>query len=667
MSILCTNVNKEQLLDILDEGILVFDAGGNLELINNSALITLCVDDGINLHGIIDTLLKYKWFDMDGLRIPAKKHPIVNILNNKNTEPNIAGFKNLSAGKTTWLKFNQKPFSEGKLVITIQDITSYIKQSIELKDELEVQKQISNYSNQVYDCIPYGLCKINSNGSLLNWNSSSSRILALNQFPASIQDFFNMIEIQEQEKKDKNLEKPLIWYVQNNKRIEDLAVVYKNNGDQKYLTINIFPIINSNRQVIYSVLSFKDSSHTNVILEQERNQHNFIREILDTLDVPIAVVSHPDLKYEIVNRNKCLSLSKILGRTLDEKDIVGKYVKDIAPVIFEKGVCDIALLAGYSRETVILDNVEYITPGGESVFQKLFLCPVFNENNIVTHIASVGIDLTEQVLIQNKIQELSRAKEDFFSVVSHELRTPINVILSAEKVINSMISKPTEDDLKKIRRWLKMVRQNSLRLLKLVNNILDLSKIDAGYLQASKKNVDFVALVKKIYDSIAPFVEQKGLGITFRNDVKKLIIAVDDEKIERVIFNLVSNAVKYNKEDGKIEISLSRDQHNVYIQIRDTGIGIPGDKLDIIFERFLQVNSSLSRHREGAGIGLSLCKAIAHLHDGDITVESKLDEGSTFTLKLPIIKIDDTYEYETQSSGNYSEIANIELSDIYSI
>ncbi len=667
MSMLCTNINKEQLLNILDEGILVFDTVRNLEFINKSALITLCVDDGINLHEIIDAILKYKWFDMDGLRISAKNHPIVSILNNKHTEPNIAGFKNFCAQKTTWIKFNQKPFSEGKLVITTQDITNYVKHSIELKGELEVQKQICNYSNQLYDCIPYGLCKIDRNGSLHNWNSSSSKILELNQLPITIQDFFNMIEIEEQESKDKTLEKPLIWFVQNNIIIEDLAVVYRKNGIKKYLTINIFPIADSNNEVMYSVLSFKNVSNTKVKLEQAKTQNHFIREIFDTLDVPIAVVSHPDLKYEIVNRNKCLSLSKLLGRTLEEKDIVGKYVKDIAPFIFEKGVCDIALLAGYTRETVILDNVEYVSPDGVSVFQKLFLCPVFNENNTVTHIASVGIDLTDQIIIQNKMQELSKAKEEFFSVVSHELRTPINVILSAEKVINSMIYNPDENNLKKIQRWLKMVRQNSLRLLKLVNNILDLSKIDAGYLQASKKNVDFVALVKKIYDSIAPFVEQKGLSIKFRNDVKKLVIAVDDEKIERVIFNLVSNAVKYNKEDGKIEISLLRDQQNVYIQIRDTGIGIPNDKLDIIFERFLQVNSSLSRHREGAGIGLSLCKAIAHLHNGDITVESKLNEGSTFTLKLPIVKNDDSCEYETQSSSNYYEIANIELSDIYSI
>lgn len=398
----------------------------------------------------------------------------------------------------------------------------------------------------------------------------------------------------------------------------------------------------------------------------ENHQRHFIREILDTLDVPIAVVSHPDQVYEIVNKNKCQTLSKIVGRPLEEKDIVGRTVKDVAPIIYEKGICDMALLAGYTNETVILENVEYVDAKGESTFQKLFLSPVLDENRNVTHIASVGIDLTEQILIQNKIKELSKAKEEFFSVVSHELRTPINVILSAEKVISSTFKAPSKDSVEKVRKWSVMIRQNSLRLLKLVNNILDLSKIDAGYLKAHKKNVNYISLVRNIYESIAPFVEQKGLKMCFNSTVKSLITAVDEEKIERIIFNLVSNAVKYNKEGGEIEIKLYRDRNHIYTSIRDTGIGIPQEKIGIIFERFLQVNSSLSRHREGAGIGLSLCKAIANLHGGDIYAESRLEEGSTFTLKLPIIKVTSN-NIENGKVSNYSEIATIELSDIYDI
>lgn len=457
-----------------------------------------------------------------------------------------------------------------------------------------------------------------------------------------------------------------LWHEMKEKPLKDIKVVFNHEGVHKQLKLSIFPVSDKPGKSSL-VIVLKNCFALICQYDLLERQNHFIRGILDTLDVPIAVVSHPDMKYEIVNRNKCMSLAKLLGRPIEEKDIIGREVKDVAPFMQEKGICDMALITGYTKESIILDNVEYVDPDGESMYHKLILSPVVDENGNVSHVASVGIDLTEHIAIQNKIQDLSRAKEEFFSVISHELRTPINVILSAEKVAGSMITSSDSQSFERIKRWLTMIRQNGLRLLKLVNNILDLTKIDAGYMKAVRKNVNYAVLIKKIYESIAPFVEQKGIHITLSTKIRDLIIAVDEEKIERVIFNIISNALKYNKEGGSINITVYRSQAKVFTRVEDTGIGIPEDKLDIIFERFLQVNSSLSRPREGAGIGLSLCKAIASLHNGTIKVKSKLNEGSVFTLELPIVRVSDSTDTETEVSSSSAEIASIELSDIYDV
>ena len=550
------NLSFEYLLDIIDEGLMVFGIDESLLYVNQAVFRNLEIENNYSIQLLLENILKYEWYNLDGLRLSLDEHPVLKMLKDKSYITLEAGYKISTNSKIRWLKFSRRTNYDNKTLISIQAITSYLNLPSKFKDTLA-----KKHNNQ------------------------------------------------------------------------------------------------------------KGDNLTEVVFDNDIKQHHFIREILDTLDVPIAVLTHPEHKYEIVNRNKCLNFSRILGHTIEEKDVIGKSVKEVAPFIYQKGICDMALIAGYSKESIVIDNVEYVDFQGESIFYKLFLCPVFNEDHEVTHIASVGIDLTDEIMFQNKMHELSKAKEEFFSVTSHELRTPINVILSAEKVISNMIKNinNNENDIFKMQRWLRMIRQNSLRLLKLVNNILDLSKINAGYLEVVKKNVDFVDLITKIYNSIAPFVEQKGLKTIFTSNIDKIVMAVDEEKIERIIFNLISNALKYNRDNGMIEIIINQDNNFVYISVKDTGIGIPNDKLDIIFERFLQVNSSLSRPREGAGIGLSLCKAIAQLHNGDISVESKLNEGSIFTLKLPIEQISNKNDFEAEKVSLNGDLANIELSDIYEI
>lgn len=211
------------------------------------------------------------------------------------------------------------------------------------------------------------------------------------------------------------------------------------------------------------------------------------------------------------------------------------------------------------------------------------------------------------------------------------------------------------------------MEQNCYRLLRLVNNLIDITKIDAGYFSINKINYDIVNLIEDITLSVAEYIENKGLSVVFDTDVEEKIIACDPEKIERIMLNLLSNAVKFTPRGGKIMVNVENGERKICIKVKDTGKGIPREKLNSIFERFVQVDKSLAREHEGSGIGLSLVKALVELHGGTISVKSKENCGSEFIIYLPCKLVDNKISNENinEIGENCIEKINVEFSDIY--
>ncbi|WP_278329957.1 sensor histidine kinase [Clostridium magnum] len=196
-------------------------------------------------------------------------------------------------------------------------------------------------------------------------------------------------------------------------------------------------------------------------------------------------------------------------------------------------------------------------------------------------------------------------KDEFLSMISHELRTPLNVIITAIQAINYICYKELSDSGKK---YIGMISQNNFRQLRLVNNLLDITRANAGSIKISKKNIDIVFLTKAIIDSVYSYASNKGITINFTSSFNNKIIAIDDEKYERILLDLLSNAIKFTTSGKFVVVNLCSIQESICIEVKDNEIGIPANKMDIIFERFGQVDSSLSRQAEGTGIGLSLVK-----------------------------------------------------------
>lgn len=216
--------------------------------------------------------------------------------------------------------------------------------------------------------------------------------------------------------------------------------------------------------------------------------------------------------------------------------------------------------------------------------------------------------------------------------MSHELRTPINVILSALDMMEI-----SGFDAEKGEKYAGLIRHNSYRLQRIVSNILDITKVDSGFYKLNMHNYDIVTFTEDTVMSILHYAENKGLKIIFDTEVEEHIVQFDLPSMERVLLNLLSNAIKFTKDGGTIFVNLTMDEEagKIFIDVKDTGIGIAPENVDTIFDRFIQVNKSTTRDNEGTGIGLSIVKKLMNLMGGDCVVESQLHVGTTFRLVLP--------------------------------
>jgi signal transduction histidine kinase len=204
-------------------------------------------------------------------------------------------------------------------------------------------------------------------------------------------------------------------------------------------------------------------------------------------------------------------------------------------------------------------------------------------------------------------------------------------------------------------------------MIRLINNLLDITKLDSGYIKINKKNGDIVSVIEDIAQSIAGYVESKDIQLIFDTDIEEKFMGFDHDMIERVMLNLISNAVKYSHSYGHIYVNIIDKTSSVVIEVKDEGEGIPEDKLKVIFERFGQVNNTLSRKCEGTGIGLYLVKSFIEMHGGKISVSSEEGMGSKFSIELPVILVEDENAEDKALYKTKVEKIEIEFSDIYSI
>jgi signal transduction histidine kinase len=234
--------------------------------------------------------------------------------------------------------------------------------------------------------------------------------------------------------------------------------------------------------------------------------------------------------------------------------------------------------------------------------------------------------------LNNKLEQASKAKSEFLANMSHELRTPLNAILGFTEMLADGLYGPVPDDFKEP---LADIQTNGKHLLRLINDVLDLSKIEAGRMELAVAEYSPGDVVNSVRASLRSLAEEKGLE--FRAVVDHGVPEVmqgDVKRITQCLFNLAGNALKFTKQ-GRVTIRAARDGESVHYSVADTGIGIPEDQLGAVFTEFRQVDSTITREFGGTGLGLSITKKFVELHGGRIWVESRLNEGSTFHFTIP--------------------------------
>lgn len=402
-----------------------------------------------------------------------------------------------------------------------------------------------------------------------------------------------------------------------------------------------------------------------------KSQENY-RNLLRIL--PVAVFIHDEDKILYSNDTACRMLglktkksitdSQLIDYIADEmkedfRDYIKKILNDIEGTIcFKSKLC--------SGDGRVLD-IESISSGYiYNGFPKVL--SVIRDITPLKKIAKLQEDIEKSNILLNETLEYDKIKTEFFSNLSHELRTPLNVMLSAVQLIKSLKNSNKKDKLLKEKSCLNMIHQNCYRLLRLVNNLIDITKIESGFFELKLSNCNIVRLVEDITFSVAAYIENSGITLQFDTDTEEKVIACDPDQIERVMLNLLSNAVKFTPRGGHIWVNLYDRGDNFIIKIKDSGIGIPHEKQNFIFNRFQQVNKSFNRQFEGSGIGLSLVKSLVEKHGGKITLNSELGRGSEFTIEIPCVALSESkIECLSRKDRSHSRIerAHVEFSDIY--
>ena len=252
---------------------------------------------------------------------------------------------------------------------------------------------------------------------------------------------------------------------------------------------------------------------------------------------------------------------------------------------------------------------------------------------------TAGVDVTEyKQLVESEraarkeAEEANAAKSQFLATMSHELRTPLNAIAGYSELLKLELRGPItpeqRDDLDRIDR-------SQRHLLSLINDVLNFAKIEAGHVMVESTPMELAEVMDSLREFVEPQLREKRLTFTMAKNIPDAEACGDPDKVRQILINLLSNAIKFTAQDGRIDLTCYDDEKKVYICVEDTGSGIPKDKLEAVFEPFVQVNRDYASKHEGTGLGLSISRDLARRMGGDLTVMSTMGRGSKFVLSLP--------------------------------
>lgn len=432
-------------------------------------------------------------------------------------------------------------------------------------------------------------------------------------------------------------------------------------------------LLEKNRQLKKLIDEFqKESKYRRRIERENFRKRQILNEVLESTIDGIMVV---DNNKNILHINsQFIEMFNIPIEVAFSQDVnrIMKHIKNATKEIVDfdfYSIESLKLKGQYTSYLRLMDNrifevasLPYIDNGEKAGI--VINCRDITDRERVKELKK-NIELRKELL--KKAKEIDDMKTSFFNTISHEIRTPLNIIVGEIQLLEYDKKKNKNGEYILSENSVKALLKNSYRLIKLADNLIDITRIDSGYMHLNLLNHNIVKVVKDATYSVIDYIKGTDIYISFKTDLDERIMACDAQKIERVMLNLISNAIKFSKSKVCILVSIENRENAVVIKVKDNGIGIPSNMTEQIFDRLKQVDTSLRRANEGTGIGLYIVKSIVEMHGGSISVNSKVGEGSEFIIQLPVYIIQEENRQVYLNTYMGIDRVKIEMSDIYRI
>ena len=454
--------------------------------------------------------------------------------------------------------------------------------------------------------------------------------------------------------RDKFLFPMLVEDIKKNKKPVTIPKLklFRNDGSQIYVYLSIAPVLKESAEIEKLVILFFD------ITEEEKLKREILKLTRAVENAPISIViTNTDNIIEYVNpffeKKTGWTLSDVKGK---KPSILGtKYNQKFYNDIIEK------LQAGKTWKGEFLNKKR----NGEPYWEQAFIAPIKDKKGRLINFVAVKEDITERKEFIKQLEQAkkkaeiaNKSKSEFLANMSHEIRTPMNAIMGFIELVLETELQETQ------KRYLNIVKESTENLLRILNDILDISKFDSSKIDFENRPFNFRQLINQSSNIFSSKIAEKGLELHVETDEKIPTTLIGDEvRIGQVINNLINNAIKFTPE-GSISlkarlVSKYNNMAVIEVSVKDTGIGIPEDKKDKIFDAFSQADSSITRRFGGTGLGLAIASKIVKHYNGKIWVESEENVGSTFFFVIELEISEEEIEYNTERSKEKLFFENI--------
>jgi PAS domain S-box-containing protein len=382
------------------------------------------------------------------------------------------------------------------------------------------------------------------------------------------------------------------------------------------------------RSVLVSIMDVTERTRAAEAIERQRQD---LEALITQSPVPICVVRGPQLVFEMANA--------AYVRVVGGREIVGKPIGEALPELGSQGFDQVLRDVMRTGEPAVGKNALLMLERDgrlHETYWTFIYSPLRDPDGTIDRVVALCSEVTEEKRLLDELQEANRVKSEFLANMSHELRTPLNAIAGHAQLIEMGVHGPVTAAQ---REALARIRRSQQHLLSLINDVLNFARLEAGRVEYHVEDVPLGDAVADVLPMVEPELVGKGLAVAV--DVPAEVRArADREKLRQVLLNLLSNAVKFTPAGGRVRVDTPTRAEGempaevVFLRVADTGIGIPADKLEVIFDPFVQVHRNLTRATEGAGLGLAISRDLARGMGGELRARSVEGEGSAFTLTL---------------------------------